>query len=66
VPVWAMLTSIGVGAHLVDASPLSTLGALCVSNAGEPGEQEKLFRALFLWGLAMVPLAAVVCAALAL
>jgi hypothetical protein len=66
VPVWAMLTSIGVGAHLVDASPLSTLGALCVSNAGAPDEQEKLFRALLLWGLVMVPLAAVVCAALAL
>jgi hypothetical protein len=66
VPVWAMLTSIGVGAHLVDASPLSTLGALCVSNAGDSGEQERLFRALLLWGFAMVPLAAILCAALAL
>jgi di/tricarboxylate transporter len=63
VPVLTMLTSIGVGAHLVDASPLSTLGALCVSNAGDAVEQERLFRALLLWGFAMVPLAAVLCAA---
>ncbi len=63
--VLTLVTSIGVGAHLVDASPLSTLGALCVASAGDSEEQSKLFRRLLLWGAAMIPLAALLCGVLA-
>jgi di/tricarboxylate transporter len=64
-PVLTSLTSIGIGAHLVDASPLSTLGALFVASAGSADEQTKLFRALLLWGFVMIPVAALLCLALA-
>ncbi len=39
-----MISSINVGAHLVDASPLSTLGALCIACAAEHEDKAKLFR----------------------
>lgn len=57
----ALVTAVNVGSHLVDASPLSTLGALCVAAAA-PGEDEKnLFRRLLAWGFAMSLVGAVVC-----
>ena len=31
----AIISAIDVGSHLVDTSPLSTLGALCIASAGE-------------------------------
>ncbi|MFO0703202.1 MAG: SLC13 family permease [Patescibacteria group bacterium] len=46
-----MLTSIAVGSHMVDVSPLSTLGALCIAQA--KGDKQKLFRSLMIWGLSM-------------
>ena len=50
----ALVSSIDVGSHLVDTSPLSTLGALCIANAAV-GDAEKgiLFRNLLFWGLSM-------------
>jgi hypothetical protein len=39
-----MISSINIGAHLVDASPLSTLGALCIACAAEHEDKMKLFR----------------------
>lgn len=41
------------GSHLVDTSPLSTLGALCITCAGEHEDKTKLFRKLLIWGLSM-------------
>ena len=35
----AIISAIDVGSHLVDTSPLSTLGALCIASAGE--EEDK-------------------------
>jgi Na+/H+ antiporter NhaD/arsenite permease-like protein len=49
----AVALSINVGSALVDVSPLSTLGALCVAAAGDPAEAKVLFRRLLIWGLAM-------------
>jgi hypothetical protein len=44
--------AMNVSAHLVDVSPLSTIGALCI--AGAPGEQSRrLFNQLLVWGLSM-------------
>jgi hypothetical protein len=53
--------SINVGSHLVDVSPLSTLGALCLACAA-PGENRAvLFRKLMVWGWSMAVAGAVVC-----
>jgi di/tricarboxylate transporter len=49
----AVALSINVGSALVDVSPLSTLGALCVAAVAEPAEARKLFRQLMIWGLSM-------------
>ena len=57
----AIITSINVGAHLVDTSPLSTLGALCIASAGEQEDKSKLFRKLLIWGLAMSVVSGIVC-----
>ncbi len=53
--------SINVGAHLVDVSPLSTLGALCISNAAESENKNSLFNRMLAWGLSMCIVGAIVC-----
>jgi Na+/H+ antiporter NhaD/arsenite permease-like protein len=45
--------AIDVGSHMVDVSPLSTLGALCLAALPEGADRSKLFRQLLLWGLSM-------------
>ena len=39
--------------NVVDASPLSTLGALVLASAPAAVNKDVLFRQLILWGLAM-------------
>jgi Na+/H+ antiporter NhaD/arsenite permease-like protein len=52
--------SMNVGGHLVDMSPLSTLGALCI--AGVAGEESRdLFNKLLAWGLSMTIVGAMLC-----
>jgi Na+/H+ antiporter NhaD/arsenite permease-like protein len=52
--------SMYIGGHLVDVSPLSTIGALCI--AGSPVEQSRdLFNKLLAWGLSMCVVGALVC-----
>ena len=48
----ALISSVDIGAHLVDTSPLSTLGALCIANAAVENKGP-LFRNLLFWGLSM-------------
>ncbi len=57
----AIISSINIGSHIVDTSPLSTLGALCIACAAEHEDKAKLFRNLMLWGLSMAIVGAVVC-----
>jgi di/tricarboxylate transporter len=57
----AVALSINVGASMVDVSPLSTLGALCVATVGDPTAARVLFRQLLIWGLSMSLVAAVLC-----
>jgi len=57
----AVASSIIVAGHLVDASPLSTIGAICVAYAAPTQDQRVLFRKVLAWGLAMVPVGAVGC-----
>ncbi len=49
----ALVSSINFGAHVVDLSPLSTLGALCLANAAKSENKIKLFRTLLIYGLLM-------------
>jgi di/tricarboxylate transporter len=53
--------SINVGAHLVDVSPLSTLGALCLAVAAPQEDRTALFRKLMAWGWSMAAVGAIVC-----
>ncbi len=50
-----------VSAHLVDASPLSLLGALCIANAPEWEDKNVLFRKLLIWGISMAVFGGVIC-----
>jgi di/tricarboxylate transporter len=49
----AIALSINVGSSIVDVSPLSTLGALCIATVSEPSDAKILFRQLLFWGFAM-------------
>ncbi len=49
----AIALSINVGSSLVDVSPLSTIGALCVAAVTDPETARGLFRNLMIWGLSM-------------
>lgn len=54
--------SINVGAALVDVSPLSTIGALCIATLPDGSvEATALFRALLLWGMSMTLAGAAFC-----
>jgi di/tricarboxylate transporter len=57
----AIVSSMIVGGHLVDVSPLSTLGALCLAAAPPGTNERKLFTQLLVWGCSMTVVAAVVC-----
>jgi len=61
----AVALSITVGGSMVDVSPLSTLGALCVAAVADPTEGRRLFRQLLVWGLSMSVVGALLCQALA-
>jgi di/tricarboxylate transporter len=61
----AVALSINVGSALVDVSPLSTLGALCVAAVSGPVASRRLFNQLLAWGLAMTVVGALLCQLLA-
>jgi hypothetical protein len=52
--------SMNVGGHLVDVSPLSTIGALCLAGAAAD-ESRMLFNKLLAWGLSMAVVGAALC-----
>jgi di/tricarboxylate transporter len=56
----AIASSINVGGHLVDVSPLSTIGAICLAAAATD-DRQKLFNQVLAWGLSMSVVGAVVC-----
>lgn len=53
----ALTIAVAVGSHLVDASPLSTLGALCLAQIKDSDEQTRSYRALLIYSFAMIPVA---------
>ncbi|MGE4053963.1 MAG: SLC13 family permease [Vicinamibacterales bacterium] len=56
----AIAASMNVGGHLVDVSPLSTIGALCIASAPVETSRE-LFNKLLAWGLSMAVVGAAIC-----
>ncbi len=53
--------SINVGAAIVDVSPLSTIGALCIAALPQGQNAKILFRQLLLWGFSMTLAGALFC-----
>jgi di/tricarboxylate transporter len=61
---WAIAMSIVIGGNVVDAAPLSTIGAICVAAAAVGTDRRLLFHKLLAWSFAMAFVAAGVCHAL--
>jgi hypothetical protein len=57
----AVASAMLVGGHLVDSSPLSTIGALCVASASPHEDRRVLFNKVLAWGLSMTVVGALVC-----
>jgi Na+/H+ antiporter NhaD/arsenite permease-like protein len=54
-------SAMNVGGHLVDLSPLSTIGALCLAALPASVDARKVFNQLLAWGLSMTVVGAVIC-----
>ena len=50
-----------VAGHLVDSSPLSTIGALCIASAPLTADRRLLFNQVLIWGLSMAVVGAGLC-----
>jgi di/tricarboxylate transporter len=57
----ALASAMAVGASLVDLSPLSTTGALCLAAVPDGVDARRLFNQLLAWGLSMTVVGAAVC-----
>jgi hypothetical protein len=57
----SIAASMYVGGHLVDLSPLSTIGALCIAALHNEADAKKLFNQLLWWGLSMMLVGATIC-----
>ncbi|MBI3465706.1 MAG: C4-dicarboxylate ABC transporter [Planctomycetes bacterium] len=57
----AIASSINIGGHLVDVSPLSTIGALCIASAAASQDRRRLFNRVLAWGLSMSVVGAAWC-----
>ncbi len=57
----AIAASMNIGAHLVDLSPLSTTGALCIAAISSGENIRSVFNKLLIWGLSMTIVGAIFC-----
>ena len=57
----AIAASMNVGAHLVDMSPLSTTGAMCLAGITDPEQVRPTYNRLLAWGLSMTVIGALLC-----
>jgi di/tricarboxylate transporter len=57
----AIASAMNVGGHLVDLSPLSTIGALCLAALPPTADVRKVFNQLLAWGLSMTVVGAAIC-----
>lgn len=60
----AVATAITIGSNIVDISPISTIGALCIAPLASGNERTRLFLGALAWGLSMSLVGAFVCWAL--
>jgi di/tricarboxylate transporter len=56
----AIASAMNVGGHLVDVSPLSTIGALCIAALPASQDPKDLFNKLMAWGLSMTVVGGIV------
>jgi hypothetical protein len=59
--VEGLVVAVTVSSHLVDCSPFSSLGALCIASVSHEQESAQLFRQLLRWGFAMILGALLLC-----
>jgi Na+/H+ antiporter NhaD/arsenite permease-like protein len=57
----AIASTMNIAGHLVDVSPLSTIGALCIASVPTGDMSRRLFNQLLAWGLSMTVVGAVLC-----
>ena len=57
----AIASAMNVGGHLVDLSPLSTIGALCLAALPANVDARVVFNQLLAWGLSMTVVGAIIC-----
>jgi len=57
----AIASTMNIAGHLVDVSPLSTIGALCIASVPAGDMSRKLFNQLLAWGMSMTLAGAVIC-----
>jgi di/tricarboxylate transporter len=58
---YSVASSMNVGAHLVDMSPLSTTGAMCLAGIADATQVRPTYNKLLAWGLSMTIVGAVGC-----
>lgn len=58
---FGVASSMNIGAHLVDMSPLSTTGAVCIAGITNPEEVRPTYNKLLAWGLSMTIVGALGC-----
>jgi Na+/H+ antiporter NhaD/arsenite permease-like protein len=58
---FSVASSMNVGAHLVDMSPLSTTGAMCLAGISDPAQVRPTYNKLLAWGMSMTVVGAIGC-----
>jgi di/tricarboxylate transporter len=58
---YSVASSMNVGAHLVDMSPLSTTGAMCLAGISDAAQVRPTYNKLLAWGLSMTIVGAIGC-----
>ena len=62
----AIALSINVGSSLVDVSPISTIGAICLATVADPEQSRRVFFQLLGWGMGMTIVGGILCQVFAL
>jgi len=57
----AIASTMNIAGHLVDVSPLSTIGALCIAGVPAGEQSRRLFNQMLAWGLSMTVVGALLC-----
>ena len=58
---FSVASSMNIGAHLVDMSPLSTTGAMCIAGISDVAQVRPTYNKLLAWGLSMTVIGAIGC-----